>query len=212
MRLVWREKGWRRSGYLQALQKSNPAMTAWPPPRPATEPNAASTAAASKGDAAPSRTPVFTRFAATSSSPLSSASPPSAPSAPSSCGKLSPRVQRYHLLYPQIKLFSLRFRGLTKQGYQCQLCSAAVHKKCHEKMLSQCPGSAKNTKDTIVGDFFVSRFLITLQLFRCLVLERALQNRHPSSIQNVQLQKSYVLRPLRLAALRSFQAGHEMRR
>uniref|UniRef100_A0A915E0K3 Protein kinase C n=1 Tax=Ditylenchus dipsaci TaxID=166011 RepID=A0A915E0K3_9BILA len=39
--------------------------------------------------------------------------------------------------------------GLNKQGYQCQLCSAAVHKKCHEKTLSQCPGSAKNTKDTI---------------------------------------------------------------
>ncbi|VDK48956.1 unnamed protein product, partial [Gongylonema pulchrum] len=44
-------------------------------------------------------------------------------------------------------------RGLNKQGYQCQLCSAAVHKKCHEKMISQCPGSAKNTKDTIVSSF-----------------------------------------------------------
>ncbi|KAK0399845.1 hypothetical protein QR680_003244 [Steinernema hermaphroditum] len=39
--------------------------------------------------------------------------------------------------------------GLNKQGYQCQLCSAAVHKRCHEKTLSQCPGSAKNTKETI---------------------------------------------------------------
>ncbi|KAF7640424.1 Protein kinase C [Meloidogyne graminicola] len=39
--------------------------------------------------------------------------------------------------------------GLNKQGYQCQLCTLAVHKKCHEKTLSQCPGSAKNTKDTI---------------------------------------------------------------
>jgi len=39
--------------------------------------------------------------------------------------------------------------GLNKQGYQCQLCSVAVHKKCHEKTLAQCPGSAKNTKDTI---------------------------------------------------------------
>ncbi|CAB3406626.1 unnamed protein product [Caenorhabditis bovis] len=39
--------------------------------------------------------------------------------------------------------------GLNKQGYQCQLCSAAVHKKCHDKVIMQCPGSAKNTKETI---------------------------------------------------------------
>ncbi|ULT96507.1 hypothetical protein L5515_011927 [Caenorhabditis briggsae] len=39
--------------------------------------------------------------------------------------------------------------GLNKQGYQCQLCSAAVHKKCHEKVIMQCPGSAKNTKETM---------------------------------------------------------------
>lgn len=44
--------------------------------------------------------------------------------------------------------------GLNKQGYQCQLCSAAVHKKCHEKLLTHCPGSAKNTKDTIVSLIF----------------------------------------------------------
>uniref|UniRef100_A0A914W9D0 protein kinase C n=1 Tax=Plectus sambesii TaxID=2011161 RepID=A0A914W9D0_9BILA len=49
--------------------------------------------------------------------------------------------------------------GLRKQGYQCQLCSAAVHKKCHEKMLSQCPGSAKNTKDTI---YLKERFKIDI--------------------------------------------------
>ncbi|VDM77980.1 unnamed protein product [Strongylus vulgaris] len=40
--------------------------------------------------------------------------------------------------------------GLNKQGYQCQLCSTAVHKKCHEKIIMQCPGSAKNTKETII--------------------------------------------------------------
>ncbi|CAJ0564021.1 unnamed protein product, partial [Mesorhabditis spiculigera] len=39
--------------------------------------------------------------------------------------------------------------GLNKQGYQCQLCSASVHKKCHDKLLTQCPGSAKNTKETM---------------------------------------------------------------
>ncbi|VDN04389.1 unnamed protein product [Thelazia callipaeda] len=50
-------------------------------------------------------------------------------------------------------------RGLNKQGYQCQLCSAAVHKKCHEKMISQCPGSAKNTKETI---YLKERFKIDI--------------------------------------------------
>ncbi|KAL3102080.1 hypothetical protein niasHS_003489 [Heterodera schachtii] len=39
--------------------------------------------------------------------------------------------------------------GLNKQGYRCRLCTLAVHKKCHEKTLSQCPGSAKNSKETI---------------------------------------------------------------
>lgn len=54
------------------------------------------------------------------------------------------------------------YRGLNKQGYQCQLCSAAVHKKCHEKILAQCPGSAKNTKDTIVR-FLVFNYLHTFE-------------------------------------------------
>uniref|UniRef100_A0A0R3S780 protein kinase C n=1 Tax=Elaeophora elaphi TaxID=1147741 RepID=A0A0R3S780_9BILA len=50
-------------------------------------------------------------------------------------------------------------RGLNKQGYQCQLCSTAVHKKCHEKIISQCPGSAEKTKDTI---YLKERFKIDI--------------------------------------------------
>ncbi|KAL3983040.1 Protein kinase domain family protein [Acanthocheilonema viteae] len=49
--------------------------------------------------------------------------------------------------------------GLNKQGYQCQLCSTAVHKKCHEKIISQCPGSAEKTKDTI---YLKERFKIDI--------------------------------------------------
>jgi hypothetical protein len=33
--------------------------------------------------------------------------------------------------------------GFTEQGYQCNLCGLTVHKKCHVKILSNCPGSAK---------------------------------------------------------------------
>ncbi|KAI6220825.1 hypothetical protein M3Y99_01592000 [Aphelenchoides fujianensis] len=49
--------------------------------------------------------------------------------------------------------------GLNKQGYKCSLCQAAVHRKCHEKTLSQCPGSAKNTKDTV---YLKERFKIDI--------------------------------------------------
>lgn len=38
--------------------------------------------------------------------------------------------------------------GLNKQGYQCKVCNCAVHKKCHEKILGQCPGSAKDSRET----------------------------------------------------------------
>ncbi|CAG5132743.1 unnamed protein product [Candidula unifasciata] len=40
--------------------------------------------------------------------------------------------------------------GLNKQGYQCQLCNCAVHKKCHEKILGKCPGSAKDSRETMM--------------------------------------------------------------
>ncbi|KAK3102892.1 hypothetical protein FSP39_014744 [Pinctada imbricata] len=38
--------------------------------------------------------------------------------------------------------------GLNKQGYQCKVCNCAVHKKCHEKILGSCPGSAKDSRET----------------------------------------------------------------
>ncbi|XP_046580250.1 protein kinase C delta type-like isoform X2 [Haliotis rubra] len=38
--------------------------------------------------------------------------------------------------------------GLNKQGYQCKACNCAVHKKCHDKMLCDCPGSAKDSRET----------------------------------------------------------------
>ncbi|XP_021914540.1 putative protein kinase C delta type homolog isoform X2 [Zootermopsis nevadensis] len=39
--------------------------------------------------------------------------------------------------------------GFGKQGYQCQSCQTAVHKKCHDKFLGKCPGSGRESECTI---------------------------------------------------------------
>ncbi|KAI5629323.1 protein kinase C theta type isoform X1, partial [Silurus asotus] len=40
--------------------------------------------------------------------------------------------------------------GLNKQGYQCRQCNAAIHKKCIDKVIAKCTGSAINSKETMV--------------------------------------------------------------
>ncbi|XP_072463217.1 protein kinase C delta type-like isoform X2 [Notamacropus eugenii] len=39
--------------------------------------------------------------------------------------------------------------GFNKQGYKCRQCKAAIHKKCIDKIFSQCMGMADNSRDTM---------------------------------------------------------------
>ncbi|XP_066526780.1 protein kinase C, delta b isoform X1 [Hoplias malabaricus] len=49
--------------------------------------------------------------------------------------------------------------GLNKQGYKCRQCNAAIHKKCIEKIIGRCTGSAANSRDTV---FQKERFKIDM--------------------------------------------------
>uniref|UniRef100_UPI00398E9129 protein kinase C theta type isoform X2 n=1 Tax=Pristiophorus japonicus TaxID=55135 RepID=UPI00398E9129 len=49
--------------------------------------------------------------------------------------------------------------GLNKQGYQCRQCNAAIHKKCIDKIIAKCTGSAVNSRETI---FHKERFKIDM--------------------------------------------------
>ncbi|XP_075870343.1 protein kinase C delta type-like [Nelusetta ayraudi] len=49
--------------------------------------------------------------------------------------------------------------GLNKQGYKCRQCNAAIHKRCIEKIIGKCTGSAANSRDTM---FQKERFKIDM--------------------------------------------------
>ncbi|KAJ3602723.1 hypothetical protein NHX12_030472 [Muraenolepis orangiensis] len=49
--------------------------------------------------------------------------------------------------------------GLNKQGYKCKQCNAAIHKKCIDKIIGRCTGTAANSRDTV---FQKERFKIDM--------------------------------------------------
>ncbi|XP_077582045.1 protein kinase C delta type-like [Stigmatopora nigra] len=49
--------------------------------------------------------------------------------------------------------------GLKRQGYKCRQCNAAIHKKCIEKIIGRCTGTAANSRDTM---FKKERFKIDM--------------------------------------------------
>uniref|UniRef100_A0A8B9L0X2 Protein kinase C n=1 Tax=Astyanax mexicanus TaxID=7994 RepID=A0A8B9L0X2_ASTMX len=50
-------------------------------------------------------------------------------------------------------------KGLNKQGYKCRQCNAAIHKKCIDKIIGRCTGTAANSRDTV---FQKERFKIDM--------------------------------------------------
>uniref|UniRef100_A0A8C1LAJ6 Protein kinase C n=1 Tax=Cyprinus carpio TaxID=7962 RepID=A0A8C1LAJ6_CYPCA len=49
--------------------------------------------------------------------------------------------------------------GLNKQGYKCRQCNAAIHKKCIDKIIGRCTGTAANSRETM---FQKERFKIDM--------------------------------------------------
>uniref|UniRef100_A0A1S4MWU8 Protein kinase C n=1 Tax=Pediculus humanus subsp. corporis TaxID=121224 RepID=A0A1S4MWU8_PEDHC len=45
---------------------------------------------------------------------------------------------------------------LGKQGYQCQVCTCVVHKRCHQSVVTKCPGMKDTTQDEITQRFNVN--------------------------------------------------------
>ncbi|XP_076369043.1 calcium-independent protein kinase C-like isoform X5 [Tachypleus tridentatus] len=53
--------------------------------------------------------------------------------------------------------------GLGKQGYQCQVCTCVVHKRCHEFVVTKCPGMKDTTNEEVGSRFNINvphRFLV----------------------------------------------------
>lgn len=80
-----------------------------------------------------------------------------------------------------------------------EVCQCAVHKRCHDKILGKCPGSGKESQNTIVSPPSLSRARV-LTLF---VLPPHLRVFWPADFSQA-LPSVFLLRPISLHALETF--------
>lgn len=97
----------------------------------------------------------------------------------------------------------------------CAACQTAVHKKCHEKLLSKCSGSVFNSASTTVSEVLKYQiFVLTSQccFSNIAAAARTLQDRHATSLQAVHVHVTYILRSLRFPDGWFLHTGSQMRR
>ena len=58
-------------------------------------------------------------------------------------------IRDHHKFTTKVFSYLIFSRGFGKQGYQCQVCSFVVHKRCHEFVSFVCPGADRGVDSDV---------------------------------------------------------------